>query len=134
MSGRDIAGVAILGSTGSVGENTLDVVARHPDRFRVVALGAHRNAARLAEQALRFSVPYVALADATAAAQLESELRARGSTTRWRTCPSPPPSATTSHTTSRVAPPRLRPGWIRRRAARRPRPPTTPSSAPSRRP
>ena len=34
-------GVAILGSTGSVGEATLDVIARHPDRFRVVALGAH---------------------------------------------------------------------------------------------
>ena len=41
-------GVAILGSTGSVGENTLDVIARHPDRFRVVALGANRNVAKLA--------------------------------------------------------------------------------------
>ena len=38
-------GVAVLGSTGSVGENTLDVLARNPDRFRLVALGAHRNAA-----------------------------------------------------------------------------------------
>ena len=43
-------GIAILGATGSVGESTLDVVARHPARFRVVALGAQRNAARLAEQ------------------------------------------------------------------------------------
>ena len=75
-------GVAILGSTGSVGENTLDVIARHPDRFRVAALGAHRNAARLAEQAVRFSAPYVAIADATAATQLEAELRARGCTAR----------------------------------------------------
>ena len=75
-------GVAILGSTGSVGEATLDVIARHPDRFRVVALGAHRNAARLAEQALRFSAPYVALADARGAAKLEQELRARGASTR----------------------------------------------------
>ena len=41
-------GVAVLGSTGSIGESTLDVLARHPDRFRVVALGAHRNAAKLA--------------------------------------------------------------------------------------
>jgi 1-deoxy-D-xylulose-5-phosphate reductoisomerase len=82
MSGPGSVGVAILGSTGSVGEHTLDVVARHPDRFRVVALGAHRNVARLAEQALRFSPHYVALADATAAAQLEAELRTRGSTTR----------------------------------------------------
>jgi 1-deoxy-D-xylulose-5-phosphate reductoisomerase len=75
-------GVAILGSTGSVGEHTLDVIARHPERFRVVALGAHRNAARLAEQAVRFSAAYVALADATAAAQLERDLRARGATAR----------------------------------------------------
>jgi 1-deoxy-D-xylulose-5-phosphate reductoisomerase len=47
-----------------------------------VALGAHRNAAKLAEQAARFSAPYVALADHTAAARLEQELRARGVNTR----------------------------------------------------
>ena len=75
-------GVAILGSTGSVGEHTLDVIARHPDRFRVVALGANRNATRLAEQVVRFQVPYAALADANAAGQLERELRAAGGTTR----------------------------------------------------
>ena len=75
-------GVAILGSTGSVGEHTLDVIARHPDRFRVVALGANRNATRLAEQVVRFQVPYAALADANAAGQLERELRAAGATTR----------------------------------------------------
>jgi 1-deoxy-D-xylulose-5-phosphate reductoisomerase len=75
-------GVAILGSTGTVGENTLDVIARHPDRFRVIALGAHRNASKLAEQAMRFRVPYAALADESAAARLEKELRARGATTR----------------------------------------------------
>jgi 1-deoxy-D-xylulose-5-phosphate reductoisomerase len=75
-------GVAILGSTGTVGEHTLDVIARHPDRFRVIALGAHRNASKLAEQALRFRVPYAALADESAAAKLEKELRARGATTR----------------------------------------------------
>jgi len=75
-------GVAILGSTGSVGEHTLDVIARHPDRFRVVALGANRNAAKLAEQAVRFQAPYAALADANAAAQLERELRARGAATQ----------------------------------------------------
>ncbi len=75
-------GVAILGSTGSVGESTLDVVARHPDRFRVVALGAHRNVDRLAEQCARFAVPYAALADASAAPRLEQALRARGAATR----------------------------------------------------
>ena len=75
-------GVAILGSTGSVGEATLDVVARHPDRFRVVALGAHRNAEKLAAQALRFDVPCVALADVAAAGRLEQLCRARGARTR----------------------------------------------------
>ena len=39
-----------------MGERTLDVIARHPDRFRVVALGAHRNVEKLAEQCRRFSV------------------------------------------------------------------------------
>jgi len=75
-------GVAILGCTGSVGEHTLDVVARHPDRFRVVALGAHRNAEKLAEQVLRFSVPYAALADVNAARRLEQILAGRGAKTR----------------------------------------------------
>jgi len=77
-----LRGVAILGSTGSVGEHTLDVIARHPDRFRVVALGAHRNYQKLAEQCSRFSVPYAALADVSAAQQLEAALRARGAPTR----------------------------------------------------
>jgi 1-deoxy-D-xylulose-5-phosphate reductoisomerase len=75
-------GVAILGSTGSVGENTLDVVARHPDRFRVIALGAQRNFEKLAAQCEKFDVPYAALADTRAAAELAKLLRARGLNTR----------------------------------------------------
>jgi 1-deoxy-D-xylulose-5-phosphate reductoisomerase len=75
-------GVAILGSTGSVGENTLDVIARHPDRFRVVALGAHRNVEKLAGQCVTFSVPVAAMADPQAAARLADLLRARGAATR----------------------------------------------------
>jgi 1-deoxy-D-xylulose-5-phosphate reductoisomerase len=82
VSPAGVKGVAILGSTGSVGEHTLDVIARHPDRFRVVALGANRNVDRLAEQCARFGVPYAALADGSAAAALESALRARGAATR----------------------------------------------------
>jgi 1-deoxy-D-xylulose-5-phosphate reductoisomerase len=77
-----LMGVAILGSTGSVGEATLDVIARHPDRFRVVALGAHRNVEKLADQCRRFQVPYAALADPAAAARLDGELRARQAPTR----------------------------------------------------
>jgi 1-deoxy-D-xylulose-5-phosphate reductoisomerase len=82
MSSDGVKGVAILGSTGSVGEHTLDVIARHPDRFRVVALGANRNVEKLADQCLRFSVQYAALADPQAAARLEGELRARKAPTQ----------------------------------------------------
>ncbi len=44
----------MLGSTGSIGDSTLDVVARHPDRFAVYALTAHRNGDKLFAQCLRF--------------------------------------------------------------------------------
>ncbi len=74
--------VAILGSTGSVGEHTLDVIARHPDRFRVFALGAHRNVEKLAEQCARFSVPYAAIADVSLVGRLRDALRARKANTQ----------------------------------------------------
>jgi 1-deoxy-D-xylulose-5-phosphate reductoisomerase len=70
-----VIGVAVLGSTGSIGESTLDVVARHPDRFRLIAVGAHRNVGRLAEQVLRFQPPYAALADAAAARELAERVK-----------------------------------------------------------
>ena len=54
-------GIAILGSTGSIGQSTLEVVARHRDRFRVVALTAHRNADLLRAQAARWSPDYIGL-------------------------------------------------------------------------
>ena len=43
--------VVVLGSTGSIGESTLDVIARHPERLAVYALSAHSRMERLAEQA-----------------------------------------------------------------------------------
>ena len=67
-------GVAVLGSTGSIGESTLDVLARHPDRFKLVALGAHRSVAKLAAQVLRFRPPYAVLADESAAQELRRTL------------------------------------------------------------
>jgi 1-deoxy-D-xylulose-5-phosphate reductoisomerase len=69
-----VIGVAVLGSTGSIGTNTLDVIGRHPDRFRVVALAAHRNAARLAEQVIRWQPEFAALADTKAVPELEKRL------------------------------------------------------------
>ncbi|MBW2499414.1 MAG: 1-deoxy-D-xylulose-5-phosphate reductoisomerase, partial [Deltaproteobacteria bacterium] len=56
--------IAILGSTGSIGEQTLDVVAAHPNRFDVVALAAGRRVDRLVEQARRFRPRRVSIADA----------------------------------------------------------------------
>jgi 1-deoxy-D-xylulose-5-phosphate reductoisomerase len=75
-------GVAVLGSTGSVGESTLDVLARHPQRFRLVALAARSNASKLAQQILRFHPPYAALADAAAAAELTALLSTQAPGTR----------------------------------------------------
>ncbi len=54
--------VVVLGATGSIGVSTLDVIARHPDRFRVFALTAHRQVDRLFEQCIRF-VPACAVLD-----------------------------------------------------------------------
>ena len=55
--------VSILGSTGSVGCSTVDLVARDPERFTVAALTAHRNVARLAEQARQLRSGFAAIAD-----------------------------------------------------------------------
>jgi 1-deoxy-D-xylulose-5-phosphate reductoisomerase len=59
--------VAVLGSTGSIGRQTLDVAARFPDRISIVALAANTNGALLAEQARAFGVRTLALADIMAA-------------------------------------------------------------------
>src|SRR5579859_7737584 len=60
--------VVILGSTGSIGTQALDIARRNPDRFKVVALAAGGgNAALLARQAVEFGVPVVAVADEAAA-------------------------------------------------------------------
>ena len=75
-------GVAVLGSTGSIGENTLDVLARHADKFKVVALGANRNAAKLAEQVLALHPLYAVLADPQAARDLSARLAGSGTATR----------------------------------------------------
>ena len=62
--------LAILGSTGSIGRSTLDVVRAHPDKLRVVALAAGSNADRLAEQAAEFGVTTTALGASDGAAGL----------------------------------------------------------------
>lgn len=66
--------LAILGSTGSIGVQALDVVDRAPGRFQVVGLAARRNAARLAEQVRRFRPRVVSVADGAAARELRERL------------------------------------------------------------
>ena len=68
--------VAVLGATGSIGASTLDVVARHPDRFRVGALAAHRSAAALADLCARFRPDLAVIADPGCAGELRERLRA----------------------------------------------------------
>ena len=65
--------VAILGSTGSIGVQALDVVARFPGRFQVVDLAAGRNASRLLEQIRAFRPRFVSVADEAAARALRAE-------------------------------------------------------------
>ncbi len=66
--------VAILGSTGSIGVNTLDVIGAHPDRFQVVALTAAKQIERLAEQCIEFRPAIAVVADAIGAARLSQLL------------------------------------------------------------
>ena len=75
-------GVCVLGSTGTIGDNTLDEHARHPERFRVVALGARRDHAKLFAQCQRFRPDYAALVEPEAARSLEQALRTAGLPTR----------------------------------------------------
>ncbi|HHC73523.1 MAG TPA: 1-deoxy-D-xylulose-5-phosphate reductoisomerase, partial [Thiothrix sp.] len=67
--------ITILGSTGTIGVNTLDVIARHPNRFKVVALTANRNVDKLFMQCQAFQPDYAVMADEQAAEQLQTRLR-----------------------------------------------------------
>lgn len=66
--------ISILGSTGSIGEQTLDVVASFPERYRVVALGAGRNVEKLVRQIEEFHPSLVCVANAEAAAALRAQV------------------------------------------------------------
>ncbi len=70
--------VTVLGSTGSVGKNTLDVIARHPDRFEVYALSAATNVAEMARQVAQFRPQRVVMAEPQAAMQLNEILKQNG--------------------------------------------------------
>ena len=70
--------ITLLGATGSIGVSTLDVVARHPDRYRIYALTAHSRVAELAAQCLQFRPMVAVVGTADAAQELTSLLRRQG--------------------------------------------------------
>ena len=70
--------LTILGSTGSIGESTLDVISRHPEKFRVFALAGHRQVDKLAAQCKQFRPEYAVVGDAGHAAELEKKLKQEG--------------------------------------------------------
>lgn len=70
--------VCVLGSTGSIGTSTLDVLGQHPQRFDVFALTAHRRSDDLLAQCRRFTPRYAAMTNAPDAARLRQALKLEG--------------------------------------------------------
>lgn len=70
--------LTVLGSTGSIGMNTLAVMELHPDRFKVFALTAHTQVERMVQQCIRYQPRYAVMADEQAAEQVEAHLRSLG--------------------------------------------------------
>ncbi|WP_151634919.1 1-deoxy-D-xylulose-5-phosphate reductoisomerase [Noviherbaspirillum aerium] len=70
--------ITILGATGSIGASTLDVIERHPDRYRVYALTAYQKVEELAEQCMRFRPQVAVVGHADAALRLSRLLDAKG--------------------------------------------------------
>ena len=70
--------VSVLGATGSIGQNTLDLIARAPEAYQVVALTGGRNVAQLAEDALRFRAELAVVADPALLPDLRDRLAGSG--------------------------------------------------------
>ena len=68
--------IALLGSTGSIGVQTLDIVRENADRFEIITLTANRNWQRLAQQAIEFDADTVVIADESQYAPLKEALAA----------------------------------------------------------
>jgi 1-deoxy-D-xylulose-5-phosphate reductoisomerase len=77
--------VTVLGSTGSVGKNTLDVIARHPDRFEVFALSANTNVDEMLAQCMQFKPQVAVMADPAAARLLGRKFIEKGLKTQLNT-------------------------------------------------
>ena len=74
--GGAVTTVSLVGSTGSIGTQAADVLGSDPERYRVVAIGARRSVATLAEQARALRPEVVAVADPAAAVELKEQLPA----------------------------------------------------------
>ncbi len=72
-------GITVLGSTGSIGVNTLDVILRHPDKYHVKALTANTNVGTLLEQCIKHEPEYAVMVNEEAASKLEKELKNKSS-------------------------------------------------------
>ena len=86
MTDRSLETVTILGATGSIGRQTLDVLARNPERYRVLGLTAGHRWRELAEHCLTWRPRFAALADEQAAEALRNHLREAGSHTQVLAC------------------------------------------------
>ena len=73
--------VAVLGATGSIGSSALDVIARHPQRYKASVLTAHRNVSAMVELCCRFKPDLAVMADPISADDLRKQLAAQGMTT-----------------------------------------------------
>lgn len=78
---HEVKRVSILGATGTIGKQTLDVISRHPDKFSVFALTANVSADVLFEQSRQYLPRYAVLLDESAAESLRQQLMAAGSQT-----------------------------------------------------
>ena len=84
MTGPAMQRITVLGSTGSIGTNTLDVLARHPDRFEVYALTASRQVDAMLAQCVRYKPRVVVMAQEAAGRELADRVRAEGLATQVR--------------------------------------------------
>ena len=75
-------GICILGSTGTIGVNTLDVISKHPDDYEVIALTANQSIDDLEKQCLTYKPLYVVMVNEEKAEDLHKRLAASGSTTK----------------------------------------------------
>ena len=71
-------GITVLGSTGSIGVSTLDVIARHSSEYKVIALTANRDVDRLLKQCVAFNPAFAVMADEAAAEKLYAEIKQQG--------------------------------------------------------